>query len=312
MRYPLFRKKDGFQGERSVFLPDAVIEQLENDPVTSALHITKIGYYPNAKNHYRERPEAIGEYILIYCIEGNGFLQVRDTDFMLNENQLIILPANIPHSYMADEINPWTIYWIHFKGQLAYHFVQGLNKPVDIKSGINSRINERISLFEEIFTSIQNGYSKPNLHYATSVFYHFLGTIKYLDQFVNVRINEPHKEDLIESAIYYMKNNIEKKLPIQSVAKFIGYSTTHFSRLFTQTVGLTPNEYINQIKIQRACILLKTTNMKINQICYKVGIHDSYYFSRLFKKIMNMSPKEYRRQICRPDKEKDQARNYTG
>ena len=298
MKYPRFRKKDGFQGERSIFLPDTVIEQFEKDPVTAALHITKIGYYPNAKNHYRERPEAIGEYILIYCIEGSGFLQVNDNEFVLNENQLIILPADIPHSYMADEISPWTIYWIHFKGYLACHFVQGLNIPTDIKSTTNSRINERIALFEEIFTSIQHGYSKQNIHYATTVFYHFLGTIKYLDQFVNIRINEPNKEDLIESAIYYIKDNIEKKISIGSMAKFIGYSPSHFSRLFTQTVGLTPNEYSNRLKVQRACILLKTTNMKINQICYKVGIHDSYYFSRLFKKTMKISPKEYRKQTC--------------
>lgn len=299
MKYPLFRKKDGFQGERSIFLPDTVIEQLETDPITEALHITKIGYYPNAKNHYRERPEAIGEYILIYCIEGNGYLQVKDNDFVLNENQLIILPANIPHSYMADEINPWTIYWIHFKGHLASQFVKGLNVPTDIKSTVNSRINERIALFEEIFTNIQNGYSKHNIQYATTLFYHFLGTIKYIDQFLNARVDEHDKGDLIESAIYYMKNNIEKKVSISSIAKFIGYSTSHFSRLFTQTVGLTPNEYFNQIKIQKACILLKTTNMKINQICYKVGIHDSYYFSRLFKKLMKISPKEYRKQSYR-------------
>lgn len=296
MKRPLIRKKDGFQGERWIFLPDSVIEQLETDPITEVLHITKIGYYPNARGHFRERPETIGEYILIYCIEGNGFLQVKDSDFVLNENQLVILPANIPHSYMADEVNPWTIYWIHFKGHLAYHFVKGLNVPTDIKSTDNSRFNERIALFEEIFTNIQNGYSMQNMQYATTLFYHFLGTIRYIDQFLNTRGNEPDKGDLIGAAINYMKNNIEKKLSISTVANFIGYSTSHFSRLFSQTVGLTPNEYFNKIKIQKACVLLKTTNMKINQICYKVGIHDSYYFSRLFKKIMNTSPKEYRKQ----------------
>jgi len=295
MRNILFRKKEGFHGERSVFLPAVVIEQMEKDPVTASLHITMIGYYPKAKNHYRERPEAIGEYILIYCIEGNGFMQVGGNDFVLNENQLIILPANIPHSYTADEANPWTIYWVHFKGNLASHFVQGLNKPTDIKSTINSRINERIALFEEIFTTIQYGYSKQNLHYAITVFYHFLGTIRYVDQFVNARMNEPNKSDLIETAIYYMKENIEKKLSIKDAAKFIGYSPSHFSKVFTETIGITPNEYFNLIKIQKACELLQKTNMKINQISYKIGIQDNYYFSRLFKKIMKVSPREYRK-----------------
>lgn len=292
----LFRKKEGFHGERSIFLPAVIIEQMEKDPLTTALHITMMGYYPKARNHYRERPEAIGEYILIYCIEGKGFLQVGGNDFVLNENQLIVLPANIPHSYTADETNPWTIYWVHFKGNLASCFVQGLNKPIDIKSTINSRINERIALFEEIFTTIQYGYSKQNMHYAMTVLYHFLGTIRYLDQFVNVRINEPNRADLIETAISYMKENIEKRLSINDAAKFIGYSLSHFSRVFKETIGVTPNEYFNQIKIQKACELLEKTNMKINQISYKIGIQDSYYFSRLFKKIMKISPREYRKQ----------------
>jgi YesN/AraC family two-component response regulator len=48
------------------------------------------------------------------------------------------------------------------------------------------------------------------------------------------------------------------------------------------------------MKIERACQLLTTTNMRINQICHKVGIDDSYYFSRLFKKETGLSPKQYR------------------
>ena len=46
---------------------------------------------------------------------------------------------------------------------------------------------------------------------------------------------------------------------------------------------------------KQACLLLDTTDMKINQICYKIGIEDTYYFSRLFSKIMGMSPREYRK-----------------
>ncbi|MDD6977115.1 MAG: AraC family transcriptional regulator, partial [Prevotellaceae bacterium] len=46
--------------------------------------------------------------------------------------------------------------------------------------------------------------------------------------------------------------------------------------------------------IQLACKLLETTDLKINQICAKVGIDDSYYFSRLFTKTIGISPKKYR------------------
>lgn len=53
--------------------------------------------------------------------------------------------------------------------------------------------------------------------------------------------------------------------------------------------------YFNMLKIQQACALLDFTEIKINQVCYKVGIEDPYYFSRLFNKIMGMPPKEYKK-----------------
>ena len=61
-----------------------------------------------------------------------------------------------------------------------------------------------------------------------------------------------------------------------------------------QKTGHSPLAYYNLLKIQEACNLLDNTPMKLNQICYKLGIDDPYYFSRLFTKIMGMSPRNYR------------------
>ena len=46
---------------------------------------------------------------------------------------------------------------------------------------------------------------------------------------------------------------------------------------------------------QKACQFLDFTDMKVNQVCYRVGIEDAYYFSRLFSQIMGMSPREYKK-----------------
>ena len=99
---------------------------------------------------------------------------------------------------------------------------------------------------------------------------------------------------VVDAAIHYMRENIENRISIQDVIKYIGYSASRFATLFKQQTGKTPLNYFNQLKIQRSCSLLKNTDMKINQICYKIGIDDSLYFSRLFSKIMGMSPRDYR------------------
>ena len=188
-----------------------------------------------------------------------------------------------------------TIYWIHFKGKLASHFAKQCTHPIEIKPGMHSRISNRIDMFEEILRTLEIGYSHENLLYACSIFYHYLETLRYLQQYRDAARHEPEKNDIVTAAIHFMKENIEKKLTLQEIATHTGYSSSHFSVLFSQRTGYAPLTYFNQLKIQQACQLLDFTDMKVNQVCYKIGIEDTYYFSRLFSKIMGMPPREYRK-----------------
>ena len=70
----MVKLKDGFTGERALVLPRMIVDRMEEDPLTSMLHITDIGYYPKAKHHFRERKEPINQYVFIYCIDGAVYL----------------------------------------------------------------------------------------------------------------------------------------------------------------------------------------------------------------------------------------------
>lgn len=294
--YTMVKLKDGFTGERALVLPRMIVDKMEEDPLTSMLHITDIGYYPKAKHHFRERKEPINQFVFIYCIDGSGWYRVGGQEYTVSANQYFILPAGTPHAYASDRSSPWTIYWIHFKGILAPYYAQEASRPMDIKPESQSRISTRINLFEEIFNTLKSGYSNENLRYAFSMFHFYLGTLRYVQQFRNAANNTQAEEGNISKlAIHYMKENIEKHLDLQEIADQIGYSASHFSMLFKKQTGHSPLTYFNLLKIQQACQMLDTTDMKINQICYKIGIEDTYYFSRLFSKIMGMSPREYRK-----------------
>lgn len=293
----MVKLKNGFTGERALVLPRMIVDKLEEDPLTSMLHITDIGYYPKAKHHFRERKEPINQYVFIYCIDGAGWYRIGEQEYTVSANQYFILPAGVPHAYASNKSSPWAIYWIHFKGILAPFYAQEASRPMDIQPESHSRISTRINLFEEIFNTLKNGYSNENLRYAFSMFHFYLGTLRYIQQFRNAATHNDSTEDenISELAIHYMKENMEKHLSLQDIADQIGYSPSHFSMLFKKKTGHGPVTYFNLLKIQHACFLLDTTDMKINQICYKIGIEDTYYFSRLFSKIMGMSPREYRK-----------------
>lgn len=234
-------------------------------------------------------------YLFIYCTEGEGWYWLRNQKYRISSNQYFILPAGEPHAYGAETDNPWTIYWIHFKGKLAVEFSRQAITPVEIRSGIDSRISHRIDLFEEIFHTLELGYSRENLLYACSIFYHYLGTLRFLQQYRNGGTGDDSPKNAVAVAIHFMKENIEKKLSLKEIARCAGYSASYFSVLFSQCTGYPPLTYFNQLKIQKACQLLDFTDMKVNQVCYKVGIGDCYYFSRLFRKVMGISPIAYKK-----------------
>lgn len=291
----MIKLKEGFSGERALVLPISILREMETDVVASLLYITDIGYYPKALYHFRERTEPIDQYVLIYCVDGEGWYRLRNREHKITPNQYFVLPAGEPHAYGANMENPWTIYWIHFKGKLASEFAHQAASPIGVRPSVHSRISDRIDMFEEIYHTLKMGYGRENLLYACSVFHHYLGTLRYMQQYRDVVSEYDKQVDIVTAAIHYMQENIEKKLSLSEIARHIGYSSSYFSVLFSQRTGSSPLAYFNQLKIQKACQLLDFTDMKINQICYKVGIADNYYFSRLFHKIMGISPMEYKK-----------------
>ncbi len=294
------RMRDGFRGERALTVPEPILRNMEKDPIAAQLHVTHIGYYPQARYHFRQRREPIDQCVFIYCIDGTGWFRLDGRQYAVGANQYFILPAGVPHAYGADEDNPWTIYWVHFRGRLAPCFLPSQPGPVDVVPQLHSRIHQRIDLFEEILHTLEMGYGRENLLYACAVLHYFLASLRYLQPYRNAPRREPGAKgepvDIVTAAIHYMKENIGRRLTLEDMAARLGYTPTYFASLFSQRTGYAPIAYFNQLKVQEACALLDFTDMRVNQVCYKIGIADPYYFSRLFTKIMGMSPRAYKQQ----------------
>jgi len=287
--------KSGFLGERAIVLPAQIIEEMENDEIGCLLHITDIGFYPKAVFHFRKRSkEEARQYILIYCIDGNGWFEIDGVRQKVLPNNFFILPKGKAQAYGSNPNNPWTIYWIHFDGEKAAFFSDGFDKPTQVAPEKNSRIEERLHLFEEIYSTLKNGYSKNNLYYSITSLFHFLGSLKFLGAYRESLSANLSQRDVTDDAIHFMRENIHKRLTLKEISEYVGFSTSHFSTLFQKKTGYSPLNYLCQLKIQEACHHLDFTAMKINQISLLIGFDDPFYFSRIFTKTMGVSPSEYR------------------
>jgi AraC-like DNA-binding protein len=288
------RKREGFEGQRLIVLPKKIMtEFLTRDPVTRQIYITDLGYYPKAKFHYVERSGGISQHIIIYCMEGRGWIEIDKKKIEISPSQFIAIPAGTPHKYAANENDPWTIYWIHFKGEIAAFIVDLiLQNSRNYKPELTYNEN-RIKLFEDIYANLEKGYSQDNLRYVNMIFYHFLSSLLYEDKFSYV--DDKKEDDIIALTIAFMQKKIHSVVSLQEFAGFAKLSVSHFSATFRERTGYSPIEYFNHLKVQKACQYLLLSTLTVKEIAYQLGIDDQYYFSRMFSKLMGHSPIEYKK-----------------
>lgn len=287
------KKEDGFPGQISFVIPERILALVKDNPLIADLFITDIGYYPQARHHFRERPSGSTQLILIYCIEGMGEIRIGETLHPVPPDHFFIIPAGMPHSYHSDMQNPWSIYWIHFSGIKAGLFARFACQCIAIDRSKTSRISDRIDLFSEIFRNLGRGFSIETLEYTNLCLGHLLASFTHLSQFREMR--NADENDPVAQSINFMLEHLNKKLKLEEIAAETGLSASHYSRLFQNRTGHPPIDYFIQLKIQRACRLLDNSGWMIADVAREMGFDDQFYFSRVFRRVMGMSPAKYRK-----------------
>lgn len=101
----------------------------------------------------------------------------------------------------------------------------------------------------------------------------------------------------LRHTVEYINDNLSYDLSLNTLAAMLGMSPYYFERLFKQSVGHTPHQYILQCRVERAKQLLRTTRQPIIEIACQVGCKNHSHFSKLFRKLTGVSPKAYRSQL---------------
>jgi AraC-like DNA-binding protein len=99
----------------------------------------------------------------------------------------------------------------------------------------------------------------------------------------------------IEDAVGYVDDRYSEELSLPDIARHFGLNPSYFSRLFARHTGMPLFSYVNRIRIQKSCILLKRSGLTILEIAFTVGYNNLSHFNRYFRRIMGESPREYRK-----------------
>ncbi|VGO18201.1 AraC family transcriptional regulator [Pontiella sulfatireligans] len=116
--------------------------------------------------------------------------------------------------------------------------------------------------------------------------------LKHANEAVEVALE---KDRRFAPILQFVDENLQRDIALETLAGLAGLTPTYFSDLFFKTQGVRPVEFINRRRIERAQLLLGSTDLTIQEIASAVGINSPAYFSRLFNRISGVPARRYRK-----------------
>ena len=228
-------------------------------------------------------------YILHFITKGKGRFVIGDKEYILKKGDCFLLPPKITTYYEADKKNPYTYYWVGFDGIEA----KGLLEKTGLVIGDNyvihpKNFNSVFEMFSNFDVSTTNNSAIP---------YQLVGKLYLLfSEIMSDQSSEnEQKSNYVDLAINYMNLNYAKNISIELLSRIVGVDRTYFYRLFKESTKISPKEYLSNLRIEKAKMLLCNSNMNIKEIALSVGFSNYLSFERVFKEKSGVNPTIYRK-----------------
>lgn len=240
------------------------------------------------------------------CYFGKGMTYLTDeTGREFKGGSMVIIPPNIMHTMISDNDSLAFWEWFYIDVPEVLKQMKYLETRKLKRENLLAILNEEALLLHMdeqrelmlIMKEIRDECAQKKFLYEQKVsvllqdFIVELLRLKGVDS--NMKI-ERETTNVVQPAISYMESHYSEELKIKKLADVCGMSESHFRRVFNEYMNMTPNSFVNVVRIRNACKLLLETEQSTNEIAYKTGFLDASTFHRNFKKTVGMTPKQWR------------------
>lgn len=267
--------------------PPRLRRQLAKHPLTQGCYPLALGFYPQAQGHRMHRPQP-DDHLLIYCRAGQGWLETSDGRLAVSGGDLLLLPKGAAHTYGTDVDKPWTLYWVHFDGELVADFLQPLGQGPLWRIGVQPRL---LAEFDALLNVRKQGLNLAHFIHATHQLQVLLTSLAVLPARATLKSGRVLDVDAVQAV---MRAHLHGSLNLDELAAQFKLSRFHFAKTYRALTGHAPIQEFIQLKMAHACRLLDEGEQGIRQVAEQLGYDDVYYFSRLFRKVVGMAPSHYR------------------
>lgn len=221
-------------------------------------------------------------YSLSHLTAGSGKLWLPDSgEVQLSVGDWVLVCAGDMNRYGGANDLPYVEDSVRFCGPVA----DGLRDSGVIKSGVikGTTCRQLLSVHELACDPSENSQINANISLQ-----------KLLVELYNIRERENSVPSVIDQLISELKQRPDYWWTVSELAEFCHLSTDQLRRNFMRHTGMLPKQYIEELKIRQAAVLLLDSRLTVTEVAAKFGYLDPYHFSRRFKQRVGVSPEKYR------------------
>lgn len=276
-----------------------IFTYIEYTPIYKGINVTEFGkeLSPRTTGNLCYRPN----YIVHFVLDGEGrFTHDGMTNILSKGKAFVITPEKLIR-YVAAEKTGWTYCWFALSGtDCATLFKQSGLSAQAVFDYDEEDIRPLLDLIEEV----QNNKSPNESVLALKTNAVVFEVLKNCAQKLKTENPKPQNlsTSIIDVAVAYMQSNLHKPLNVSLICKELNISRTYFSTLFESTMRIPPYQFLQNLRIQRACeLLLSDRNLRIYEVAEMVGFSSVAQFCKCFQKINAAKPTAYRKSYSKPN-----------